>query len=429
MLVAWAWAPSSALSATDEDVLERLKALEETVAAQQEQLRRQDSVISQQQQQLDLNNHELQRMKTAMIQYMVPGGSGTVTTAGTGLLDSLRGTGTGGGAVQAAANGSEPGTVGEQPERERPEVAALADTGGILTPPGTVILEPSIQFTTSETDRFFFRGVEIIDTVLIGAIDARQVRRETVEAALTARFGITDWLEGAVKVPYIYRADDFRGLTIGDAEFGDESVNGNGLGDIEIFANAQLTDGPIYVIANTRVKTDTGKGPFDVDRDSNGVEEELATGSGFWAVEPSLTFIAPSDPAVFFANIGYSFNFARDVDAELDSDTRITHVDPGDVAKATIGVGVALNQNASLSFSYEHNYIFPTHTDIEIDGDTTSSKSDHAHVGLLGIAGTYRFNETFSVTGQVQVGATEEAPDMRAIIRVPITFNGLLDLD
>ncbi|MEX1303986.1 MAG: transporter [Rhodovibrionaceae bacterium] len=424
-MLAWAWEAAPAAAETDQAVLERLKALEETVAAQQEQLNQQEGIIARQQQQLNFNDGELHRMKSAMIQYMVPGGTGTVTTAGTGLLDSLRGTGTGG-TVQAAQSGTEPGTVGEQPEQQRPEVAALSDTGGILTPPGTVILEPSLQFSTSETDRFFFRGVEIIDTVLIGAIDARQVRRETAEAAVTARVGITDWLEAAVKVPYVYRSDDFRGLTLGGAEFGDESVTGSGLGDIELFANAQLSDGPIYVIANTRIKTDTGKGPFDVDRDSNGVETELATGSGFWAVEPSVTFIAPSDPVVFFANLGYSFNLGRDVKADLDSDTRVTHVDPGDVAKATVGVGIALNQNASLSFSYEHNYIFPTHTDLVVDDEKISAKSDHAHVGLLGIAATYRFNETFSITGQVQVGATEEAPDMRAVIRVPITLNGLL---
>jgi hypothetical protein len=421
-----------ALAESDDDVKARLEALEAKVAEQEKVIQRQQQILSD-------NSYELQRVKAAMVDYMLPGGNGTVTISDriteSNQLDHLRATGQSGprpgeegveGVQKAAAeNGTE--TVGEKPEEKRPEVAALADEGGVLTPAGTLVIEPSLQFSTSETDRFFFRGIEIIDTVLIGIIDASQVSRETVEAAVTGRIGITDRVEAFAKVPFVYRSDDFRGLTIGDAEFGDRSVDGKGLGDIEFGANAQLTNGPIYVIANARVKTDTGKGPFDVDRDAMGVEKDLATGSGFWSLEPSFTFIAPSDPVVFFANLGYSFNIGKDVNEDVDGDTTIEHVDPGDVLKGVIGMGIAFNQSASMSISYEHNYIFPTKTDLIREGEPISATSDHAHVGLMGVSGTYRFNENISLTGQVQFGITEDAPDMRATVRVPITLQGLFD--
>jgi hypothetical protein len=353
----------------------------------------------------------------------MPGGGGTMpvaTSPGDGLLDTLRATGQGD-VTQMAQDSEQP--VGEAPEERRPDVAAIADQGGILTPVGTIILEPSLQFTADESDQFFFRGIEIVDTVLIGAIDASQIRRESVEAALTARAGLTEWLDVDVKVPFVYRSDDFRGLSIGMAEFGNRSIDGSGLGDIELSGHAQLTDGPVYLIANARVKTNTGEGPFDVDRDTDGIETELATGTGFWSFEPSMTFIAPSDPVVFFGNFGYSFNMGQDVDSAIGPDVLVTHVDPGDVLKMTIGMGLALNEHASMGFSYEHNYIFPTESDLVLEGTPESAESDHAHVGLLGISGTYRFNDMISLIGQVQIGATEEAPDLRAMIRLPVTLN------
>src|SRR3546814_3241619 len=52
--------------------------------------------------------------------------------------------------------------------------------------------------------------------------------------------------------------------------------------------NSGLDDWPIF-IGNLRYKSPSGEGPFDVDRDANGLESELATGSGFHGIEPSVT--------------------------------------------------------------------------------------------------------------------------------------------
>ena len=38
-------------------------------------------------------------------------------------------------------------------------------------------------------------------------------------------------------------------------------------------------------VANLIVKSDTGKGPFDVARNSAGIAEQVAIGSGFWAIQ------------------------------------------------------------------------------------------------------------------------------------------------
>src|SRR3546814_12883691 len=78
---------------------------------------------------------------------------------------------------------------------------------GVLTPKGTLVVEPSIQYSHSQVNRFTFLGVEILDTFLIGLLEAQDADRDLYQAAITGRFGITDRLEAEIKVPYIYRDD------------------------------------------------------------------------------------------------------------------------------------------------------------------------------------------------------------------------------
>lgn len=42
-----------------------------------------------------------------------------------------------------------------------------------------------------------------------------------------------------------------------------------------------------------------------------GLPLDLPTGSGFYSVRPSLTWLFPSDPAVFFGSVSYPHNLAR----------------------------------------------------------------------------------------------------------------------
>src|SRR3546814_7397357 len=101
-------------------------------------------------------------------------------------------------------------------------------------------------------------------------------------------------------------------------------VDGDGIGDVELALHYQINSGlddwPIF-IGNLRYKSPSGEGPFDVDRDANGLESELATGSGFHGIEPSVTILYPNDPAVFFANFGYFFHLPEDVDKHFNDQT------------------------------------------------------------------------------------------------------------
>jgi hypothetical protein len=171
-------------------------------------------------------------------------------------------------------------------------------------------------------------------------------------------------------------------------------------------------------VGNFRVKSDTGTGPFDVDRNAAGIEEELATGSGFWSLEPSITVVFPTDPAVLFANVGYLYNISKDVDTMVGG-SRIGKVEPGDAVRMAFGIGFALNEKTSLSFGYQHDFINGTR--VTIDG--AENKSQELDIGALSVGFSYQFTPTWGLNTTIKVGATEDAPDVSLLVRMPILFN------
>lgn len=276
-----------------------------------------------------------------------------------------------------------PTEVGVRPEDEndRPYLALFSDIGGILTPRGTMFVEPAFDYTVASDNRFFFQGIEIVDAVLIGVIEATDTDRRALTGSLAFKYGLTNRLEIDGRIPYVSREDRISGVAINDGNTTVRDLAGSGIGDAEFGLHYQLNDGVKfpYTIANLRVKAPTGQSPFELDRDlNNGVENELAVGSGFWTIEPSLTFILSSDPASLYANIGYQYNGEISpnsviVDTEsgvmpnpMDnnfvlSDVRPTRqtlldFDPGDAIRTSIGIGLSLNERLSLNFGYDQSF-------------------------------------------------------------------------
>lgn len=326
--------------------------------------------------------------------------------------------------AQAATPDSPIGAPPPEAER-RPEVLVAADVGGVLTPRGVLVLEPSLRYSNTSTRRFTFRGVELIDTVLIGLIEAEDSDRNFVEGALTARLGITERFELEFRVPGIYRNDRItsRIPQLGEGDEAVEisrSIDSFGLGDIEAAAhyqfNAPRGRSPILV-GNLRAKFPTGKGPFDVDRDAFGVETELATGSGFYGIEPSLTVLMPADPVVFYGNLGYLWNIARSIDKDI-GESRVGRVDPGDAIRLGFGMGFAITDQTSVSLGYSHDYILKTKT--EIDGTTFRSRT--LQVGVFSVGFSHRFSQRIRADVSIEIGATSEATDASVMFRLPISL-------
>ncbi|HTH18162.1 MAG TPA: hypothetical protein VL974_16005 [Magnetospirillum sp.] len=302
------------------------------------------------------------------------------------------------------------------------DIPAAIDIPGVLTRKGALVIEPGIEYSHSSQNQFAFGGVQILNTFLVGAIEAKQANRDAITGTLGLRLGLTDRLEAEARIPYMYRNDSSTNTLI-DAGGANETVSlsDHGLGDVEGALHYQFNDGtgkwPVFV-GNFRAKSATGTSPYDVSYDQFGVARELATGSGSWGLEPSLTVIAPSDPAVFYANIGYLWNMQADVNKQIG--TRfVEKVDPGDAIRFGVGMGLALNEKVSLSIGYQHDWIMKTTTTFS-DG---TAKSSTLSVGSLTFGVNWQMADNAALNVSVGVGVTTDAPDVRLMARVPITLN------
>jgi hypothetical protein len=300
-------------------------------------------------------------------------------------------------------------------------VAALPELAGVLTPPGRFVFEPSVDYVHASTNRLVFRGVEIVTGIQIGVIEASDADRNAFGLALGGRYGLTNRLEVLANIPYVRRSD--RVTTLAQR---DESItrtidlDGSGVGDIEVGARYQINSAkpgrPIY-IAGLRIKSATGSSPFEIGRDEFGVATGLATGSGFWAVEPGLNFLYASDPVAIFGGLSYLYHIPKDINREI-GDVMVGRVDPGDSIGFNAGFGFAVNPRFSFSLGYRHNYIMPTKS--ELGG--TRQKSESLQVGSFTFGWSLRLNERMTLNNSYEFGATSDAPDARVMFRIPYSF-------
>ena len=155
------------------------------------------------------------------------------------------------------------------------------------------------------------------------------------------------------------------------------------------------------------------------------------------AIEPSLTFIAPSAPASIFANIGYQANLTTSPNLPL-GDRTLLEFDPGDSIRANIGVGLSLNDRFSLNFGYNQSHFFKSKSrfnnfavlPIDPDGDGPEDAVDtpvsfftkefqsSATIGSFGFGGSYAVSDSLRVNVNTAIGATDESPDLQFSIRL-----------
>ncbi len=321
--------------------------------------------------------------------------------------------------------------VGRAPSRKAeespPQVAPLFEQAGVLTPRGDLVIEPSLQYSYSSTNRVALIGYTIIPAITIGVIDVREVHRTTLIGALTSRYGLTNRLEFELKIPYVYRNDDSvtRPFNQGSAQNTVFNAEGKGLGDIELAMRYQINKGGYnraYYVGSLRFKTRTGTDPFEVrysqasSAATGMLQEELPTGSGFYGVQPGLTVIYPSDPAVFFGGISYLWNIKRDVDKSV-AGSYIGTVDPGDAIGFNMGMGLGLNDRASFSIGYEHTIITKTRFEGRAARDATS-----VQLGTLLLGYSFRYSPSTSFNLTIGAGLTQDTPDVQLTLRMPVTF-------
>jgi uncharacterized coiled-coil protein SlyX len=334
---------------------------------------------------------------------------------------------------QAETPAASANPVGQAPERgsRAPEVATIFEQPGVLTGRGKWVLEPSLQYSYSSSNRVALVGYTIIPAIHIGVIDVREVKRNTFVGALTARYGVTNRFEVEAKLPYVYRSDASVGREINaDPPLSNVfDASGRNIGDVEFAARYQLNDGGVdkpYYVGSLRLKTRTGSDPFESPVLNNiqglrsGVYTKLPTGSGFVALQPALTTLYPSDPAVFFGTVSYLYSFKRDnvYQQQLnDAPAPLGSVQPGGVFGFNFGMGLSLNERSSFSIGYDHASVGRTKQNGQPQADSV-----RVQLGTLLLGYSYRLDSKLSLNVSLGAGLTRDTPDVTLTLRVPTSF-------
>ena len=402
--------------------------------------------LAEQRREIDALRRELAEQRAAHAAAPAAGAEQLARARGAGNLQAARATPPQASAAVAAPHTSAPAApprppvaaVGKPPGRDQrpPQVAPLFEQPGVLTPRGKVIIEPAFQFGYASSNRVALVGYTVIPALLIGLVDVREVKRNTSTASLTVRTGITNRLEAELRAPYVYRSD----ATVSREIFTGTSVervfdtSGRGAGDAELAARYQINSGgpdQAYYVGGLRFKSRTGQDPFEVVTDctrrcigdnatGTGLPLELPTGSGFYSLQPSLTWLFPSDPAVFFGSVSYLHNFKRSNVSRtvLNGEQEfLGDVKPGDILGFNFGVGLALNDKASLSLGYDHSSIARTH-----QGGAPVPGSVRTQLGTLLVGYSYRLSDKRTLNVSLGAGLTRDTPDVSLSVRIPTTY-------
>jgi hypothetical protein len=410
-----AGAAPSALLAQDAAAQERLEALQRQVKEQSDRLEALKRAMAQEQ-------TALEQVKQALGREVLAGQRARGQAPSDGTLAQ----------AQPGADASRRAAVGQAPEAasQSPALPQIFDQPGVLTPRGKMVLEPSLQYSYSSSNRIALVGYTVIPAILIGVIDVREVKRNTVTTTLTGRYGLTNRFEIEARLPHVYRSDS----SIGREVLQGSSVNtvfdasGNGIGDVELTARYQLNDTtadrPTFV-GSLRFKSRTGRDPFEVETSRgivglrDGVQTRLPTGSGFYGLQPAITALFPSDPVVFFGTVSYLHNLKRS-NVVRNTDTGpedLGTVQPGGVFGFNFGMGLGLNEKTSFSIGYDHASVGRTK-----QNGAPAADSVRVQLGTLLLGYNYQLSPQRSLSVSLGAGLTRDTPDISLTVRLPMTY-------
>ncbi|HUC17127.1 MAG TPA: hypothetical protein VMA37_05515 [Acetobacteraceae bacterium] len=353
------------------------------------------------------------------------------STNGTSSTETAQAAPASSSAASSAAPISGPSPQQQEERRVLQTAHELSNTGGVLTPKGDLVVDPSIEYDYWNQNSVNISGFSIVPGITFGNINVQRIQANYETTAVTLRYGVTNRLELNLKVPVVYATGSTTTQPLGpNAEVFSPGADAFNIGDIQVGASYQINSGndgwPIF-LGNVLLKTATGTSPFDVPiittNDPNGtllagIQKKLPTGTGFYTLEPNVTMLLPTSPAVLFANLLYGINFSRSVQIANISGAASTSatIGPGNYISGTFGVGFAVNDQTSMTFSYQQEHVWPT---TENGVDLGGSSFDF---------GTFNFGVGFAVSRNINVnlgagiGVGPNNPVAKILLEVPIRF-------
>lgn len=302
----------------------------------------------------------------------------------------------------------------EQPKTRLTLERTLIERGGLLLPPGTLEIEPAVEYSFFSTRRIDVSGFSVLPTLIIGVLETEKVQRDLLDASITLRLGVFRDIQIEVRVPYRFAWDRVSTETTETKNSDDD------IGDIEVALQYQ----PIKergwipdVILGVRGKTVTGKDPFGLGAG------EIPTGTGLYSITGTVTAVKSSDPAVIFGGLNFTYNLDRDV-VVTRGDAFETEINPGHSIGYNIGVAIAISIDLSINLRFQQSFTSSTKT--KVPGARASSvPGSTLNVAIASFGATWAISQNTSADVSVGIGLTDDSPDVTVRFAIPVRFSDL----
>lgn len=308
------------------------------------------------------------------------------------------------------------------------------EAGGFAS--GKFSIEPGFTYTHYDTRELMLNGFLALDSIFLGNIHLDRVRSDSMTFDLTARYSPSPRWQLDVNMPWIARdATYFSGGAGGAAgTVSQGKVNqGPKLGDVSFGAGYKVVEETTTlpdIIWSVRAKAPTGSRPYgikliqpDPNNNNLSIPQSLPTGNGVWGLTTGLSFVKTVDPAVLFANLGYTHYLSKSFN---DISSTLGTVTPGDVQLGDswswgAGFAFALNDKLSLGMSYSQQ--MSKQAQIRQQGAPwTKVVGSDANAANLNIGLTYAVSKRLSIIPNLSVGMTPDTANYAFSIKFPYRY-------
>jgi hypothetical protein len=291
---------------------------------------------------------------------------------------------------------------------------ALVVHGGLLLPKGTLEIDNTASYYSVSNDHLSVNGFALLPILVVGDIASQRTRQNYLLPTFTARLGLPGKLQMDFRVPY-----GLEQITSVDANNNETASRSFGLGDISTSISRSITTehGRVPdILANVLFKSTSGKDAFNLK------SSEVALGTGFNAVQGSLTFAKSDDPLVFFGNLSYQANIAANHtisanDPNNPGATTVGHIKEGNETAFQVGSILSLNPETSMTMSWDQRFTSPTH----VNG--TSIPSSSLVEGTLRLGMSYLYAPGRLIDLNFGVGLTPDTPNLQFSVGFPFRIS------
>jgi len=296
-------------------------------------------------------------------------------------------------------------------------------------------VDASLNYSHYDRKQLVLDGFLALDAIFLGDISVDDVESDIISLDFGTRYNVTDRWQLGVRVPFLSRYSTYTKNTAADEGVVQSDVDTSfKLGDLELSSYYQLFPESGRwpdTVWNVRLKAPTGKDPYGIKNVTREYDDgsihiypsELPTGSGLWALSTGFSFVKTIDPAILFASIEYTHQFANsfdDISSEVDV-TQPGEVRLGDSISYGLGMALALNDRTSLSFAFSQR--IQEEAETKVSGESWENvKSSDGNAATFTSGVTYALGSKSAISTSVGIGLTPDAPDFSLSMKFPYSF-------